>query len=528
MTDYVFQQSLGLPGINRDQTPFQTKNYVDGLRTRFYNNEPRKMGGEFLCNGGKTEICRGMFGSITADQIVADSGINCIYLYSGTIASISYFLLNNDGESLGTIDVTPSSLTIDSNNLWSFDNYSDRPAPNVLNEYVLAMVRPASNNISTNNPGSVYFGLSGDPTSFVELGANITLNGFILSDPPFIFIGGQSGILIWNDYNGNPFNFPADNNHFLFVNNTKLVAAKLIRGGSGTSFLVWSLTGLDRITFNGAPSGPPFDREPLSRNISIISQNCVVEVPSISTYFWIGKNCFYQYNGVVSELINTFNKKWFFNNINKNAQEKCWTEVRADYNEVWFHFPFGTATECTNAAIYNWLLKCWYDDVSLKSAGIDAQFLSYSVQADSTILNNIIGNGAPTFGFWLEEFGTDLRAQGQSLAIKSYIRSHDRLLASIAPNQDIQSRTRRLEPDIILDGQMKLNVYIKEFPGSNYEISRDYFLRDPITGNIGKVDIVNMGRIVSYYFESNEVGGFYQFGRNIIDIAPDRSERPSS
>ena len=93
-TDIVFQDSLGLPGINRDQTPFQTKNYVDGLWTRFYNNEPRKIGGYLSCNFGTTEISRGMFGAPTGAQIGFETGVNAVNLYTGKPSSLSYFLLN--------------------------------------------------------------------------------------------------------------------------------------------------------------------------------------------------------------------------------------------------------------------------------------------------------------------------------------------------------------------------------------------------------------------------------------------------
>jgi hypothetical protein len=139
-TDYAFQQSLGLPGINRDQTPFQTKNYVDGQHARWYNGEARKMGGQFLCNSGTTEICRGLYGSITGDQIVFESGVNAINLYSGKVSSLSFFLLNNNGQSLPPQDVTPSGYAADINNLWCFDGFSDRPEPNQYIKYVLSLI----------------------------------------------------------------------------------------------------------------------------------------------------------------------------------------------------------------------------------------------------------------------------------------------------------------------------------------------------------------------------------------------------
>ena len=269
-TDIVFQDSLGLPGINRDQTPFQTKNYVDGLWTRFYNNEPRKIGGYLSCNFGTTEISRGMFGAPTGAQIGFETGVNAVNLYTGKPSSLSYFLLNNNGESTTLIDVTPIGYDASQYNMWIFDQYSTRDVSlNVVN-YILALVTPASSDIGTTLDGAIYYGENGVDAPFIPLGIDIFLNGFVCVANPFIFIGGQQGILIWNDPT-TPFDFPSEN--FLFASNNRLVVGKTIRGGNTLAILVWSLTDLCRITYNpGAPLDTiPFFKETISSNISIIS-----------------------------------------------------------------------------------------------------------------------------------------------------------------------------------------------------------------------------------------------------------------
>lgn len=544
-TDYVFQNSLGLPGINRDQTPFQTKNWVDGVNVRWYNNEPRKMGGYYTFDQGDNEIVYSLFGEIT-DRQVNLSGVSLytINLYQGRGSSLSYFLMDDNGAHDPSVDITPPGFVADTNNLWTFDQYSQRD-PNNLNvqNFILAMVAPTLGDISSVEPGITYYGngekgIAFTPVQYVD---NITfapigpvnLNGFVLVASPLIFIGGQEGLIYWNDVrfpDGNPLNFPTSN--FFPVSNTRLVVGKQIRGGNTISILIWSLNGLYRLTLvPGSPAtAAVFVKENISEQVSILSQNCVVEVPSSSTYYWIGKKCFYQYNGVASELINTFNKQYFFDNITPGFEEKCWTEFRADFNEVWFHAPMFLSTECNHAVIYNIQLKCWYDTISNRAAGIPANFLSYPVQSDSSLFDPSKGSNGITYRLWLEEFGDNnlIDENKKAFAIQSYCRTHDRMLASMAPNQDFQTRSRRFEPDIKLVGQMTLQIYNKKFPSSEYQLSKIYNLRDPITGEIGKVDLYGMGRIVSYYFESNEVNGFYQFGRSIIDLAVDPSERPSS
>jgi hypothetical protein len=97
--------------------------------------------------------------------------------------------------------------------------------------------------------------------------------------------------------------------------------------------------------------------------------------------------------------------------------------------------------------------------------------------ADAKVANTFISSSGNTYYFWMHEYANDILIDGTPYAIKTYVRSHDRLLASMMPNNDLQTRTRRLEPDMFLDGQMKLQIYTKQFPSSDYEISREYLLR---------------------------------------------------
>ena len=90
-----------------------------------------------------------------------------------------------------------------------------------------------------------------------------------------------------------------------------------------------------------------------------MSSNSVVEMDGV--YYWMGVDRFYLYNGSVQVLPNDKNINWLFDNLNLNQRQKVWATKVPRYNEIWFFYPRGDATECTDAIIYNVKDKLWYD-----------------------------------------------------------------------------------------------------------------------------------------------------------------------
>jgi hypothetical protein len=78
-------------------------------------------------------------------------------------------------------------------------------------------------------------------------------------------------------------------------------------------------------------------------------------------YWWMGIDRFYAYNGQVTVVPNDKNVNYLFDNINYEQRQKVWATKVPRYNEIWFFYPRGTATECTDAIIYNVKDKIWYD-----------------------------------------------------------------------------------------------------------------------------------------------------------------------
>jgi hypothetical protein len=128
--------------------------------------------------------------------------------------------------------------------------------------------------------------------------------------------------------------------------------------------LFWATDSLIRVSFNSSASSTTttsqfWNYDIVSSQISIMSSNAVVEMDGV--FFWMGVDRFYAYNGSVVVVPNDKNVNYLFDNINYTQRQKVWATKVPRYNEIWFFYPRGTATECTDAIIYNIKDKLWYD-----------------------------------------------------------------------------------------------------------------------------------------------------------------------
>ena len=393
------------------------------------------------------------------------------------------------------------------------------------------------------------------------------------------------------------------------ISGTKIVKGLIARGGSNApSGLFWSLNSLIKATFIGAPAFFQFDT--IQADISLLSQNCIITHNNV--FYWIGMNQFYLYNGVVKRIRNTTNKITFFKNLNYTYRNKVWGIYKEEYNEIWWYYPSGNNTECSDVIIYNIEEEFWFDSVHARSAGTTSGLYDYPLEADSvglinkfnpapivlnlvnnplatTVNQNIVvvtipentilrtgmlvtisgatgfngltdtqlnlmlipiriidntsfsyivnsnatgtgsgGGNAVTYsypnlsyGLWQEETGTNRTLYGQSYAIDSFFETNIITWFEKAPTDDREMRIRRIEPDFVMSGNMTMIVNTRDFAQSPVSSSQPYIFTPevPII-ELNKIDTNNMGRLVSFRFESNEADGDYEMGRVVLNFAP--------
>ena len=444
---YNLVYTLGVqPGIKRDGTIFESREFSDGEWCRFQRGTPRKMGGYRELFATFTGIPRGMisnsfngvnyvfvgnqyglevfttgttFGvgsgplvanilpgyspftlvSNTVSQFVVATDVTAAFpagmtvifdddiTTATTVISSSYSSPNTTViVTTSTITGSPTSVSLydvtftpDPNLLWQFDlQYS--PAGGSLQ----VLAHPGQNLANIDNaiqtqvltggllPDSLnewnFYGLA-DTGGQNPTYRPIVVDGGVCVLYPYTFVYGSDGFIAnnnvdtnttlttynqqtitdWNGATANQVNMAS----------SKIVKGIPVRGGTNSpSGLFWATDSLIRVSFTGA--SPLYWRyDIISSQISTISSSCFVEMDGI--FYWMGVDRFYLYNGAVSVLPNDKNVNWLFDNLNFVQRQKVWATKVPRYNEIWFFYPRGDATECTDAIVYNVKDKIWYD-----------------------------------------------------------------------------------------------------------------------------------------------------------------------
>lgn len=215
---------------------------------------------------------------------------------------------------------------------------------------------------------------------------NISVSGGVVSLHPYLFVYGNNG-LIQNSSAGNPSDWVSADANAVNVASGKIVQGLPVRGGSNApSGLFWSLDSLIRVSFIGGTGTPAqyWRYDIISSQSSILSSQSAIEYDGV--YYWCGVDRFLLYNGVVKEIPNSMNQNYFFDNLNYDQRQKVWVTKVPRFGEIWWFYPRGDATECTDAVIYNVRENVWYDAGEARgaqrSAGYFSQVFAFPVAAD--------------------------------------------------------------------------------------------------------------------------------------------------
>lgn len=445
----------------------------------------------------------------------------------------------------------------------------------------------------------------------------ISVDGGVCVLYPFIFVYGSHGFIANNNVdstylNQNFYDWNGPLANQVNVSSSKIVKGYPMRGGTNApSGLFWATDSLIRVSFNSQATSNYWSYDIVSSQISIMSSNSIVEMDGL--FFWLGVDRFYVYNGQVQVLPNDKNVNWLFDNLNYTQRQKVWATKIPRYNEIWFFYPRGTATECTDAIIYNVKDKLWYDAGSaigarrscgyttelfptpiwagwdyntslsnpvtaidtpegapeptssqvyvsgnvsgILSPGDDLVFSTdtsnpqkvYAVTAsvynftyDATLITvatpitvevpagTLIYPIAGGYTIWQHEHGLNQVTAAAELAVYSSITTSDISWLTGNPSQEAlqgvnrRMHLRRIEPNFLQSGTMAVTILGRKFASGQYEEnSGPYYF----TSETGKIDLRVEHRLVRLKFESNELNGNYEMGRNLI-TAEFGDERP--
>jgi hypothetical protein len=313
---------------------------------------------------------------------------NFNYVYNGYSDGLQVIPITNNGTGSGVTDFTLSNFTANANNLWQFDTFFDTTGAGV--ESLVAHPGQNLSDIANTTDTPVLIGdIAGTTMSAMMDGMTpIEVSGGVVVLHPYVFVYGNNG-LIKNCAAGDPTDWTGPTANETNVAGSKIVQGLPVRGGSNSpSGLFWSLDSLIRVSYapttvtSGATTTTLFWRyDIISSQSSILSSQSVIEYDGI--YYWCGVDRFLMYNGVVKEIPNNMNQNYFFDNLNYAQREKVYVTKVPRYGEIWWFYPRGDATECTDAIIYNVREQTWYDAGSAlgarRSAGYFSQVFHYPI-----------------------------------------------------------------------------------------------------------------------------------------------------
>jgi hypothetical protein len=437
MTQKVFALDTKA-GIQRDGTLFDKMFYNDGRWVRFQRGRPRKMLGYRVISNQLTGPSRGIW---------VNSINGFVTIFSGYSDGLQSLTIDDNGIGAGFSDFTLNDFTASPNNLWQFDGFYSvtgginnllaHPGQNLaaidetINTPVLigdisgtsmSQIGVFTDSVTTTSglptitlaaanpkigPGQTITGAgipagttvvsnvsttvtmsqnaSASATITATFNNNISVSGGVVSLHPYVFVYGDAG-LIKNCSAGDPTDWVSADANEVNVATGKIVQGLPVRGGSNApSGLFWSVDSLIRVSYIGGAGSPPqfWRYDIISSQTSILSSQCAIEYDGI--YYWIGVDRFLLYNGTVKEIPNDMNQNYFFDNLNYSQRQKVWATKVPRYGEIWWFYPRGNATECTDAIVFNVREQTWYDAGEAlgarRSAGYFSQVFAFPISA---------------------------------------------------------------------------------------------------------------------------------------------------
>ena len=356
-------------------------------------------------------------------------------------------------------------------------------------------------------------------TVTVTFDNNIAVSGGCVMLHPYLFVYGNNG-LIRNCSAGDFANWVSPDANANNVATGKIVRGLPIRGGSTSpSGLFWSTDSLIRVAFQPASSGGVnyyWTYDLVSCQTSVMSSSCMIEYDGI--FYWVGVDRFLSYNGVVQEIPNNNNQNYFFDNINMSQRQKVWATKVPRFGEIWWFYPKGDATECTDAIIYNTRDKTWYDAGQAKgacrSAGVFSEVFPKPIWAGNET------NSEEGYSLWQHETGVDAIYLTSVNAVQSYFETYNiGTLGGLVgtqqqPGDNLWTRLERIEPDFVQSGEMSVVVTGQGYADDVNVESAPYFFQP---GTL-KIDMREQRREMRLRFESNTFNGDFQTGRVLLSL----------
>ena len=263
--------------------------------------------------------------------------------------------------------------------------------------------------------------------------------------------------------------------------------------------------------------GPPFTfgLNLVSENITIMGPNAAKSVDDF--VFWMGAEDFYAYDGRIQKVPCTV-QSYVFDDFNLEQKEKVFAALNSSFNEVWWFYPSGDASEIDRYVIYNYAEKSWAVGTLSRTAWIDRGIFDYPLVTDS--------NGV----LYAHENGLNDGSTSPSSAINAHIESSQ---IDIGDGENFLFLDR-LIPDITFNGSTDnspaatFTLKTRNFPGGNYLQSDDSSVEQSVAETSTVVEqftdqafVRLRGRSFALKVASSQTGIQWRLGTPRVQIRPD-------
>lgn len=493
------------PGIKRDGTQWEGDNYVDAQWCRFQRGLPRKMAGYRAVTSTIPDKIYGM-------HVYSQNGTQ--YAHLGGAASLTQILMDAFGNFAGLNARVPVGFANSVDNIWQFDILFDDTGAGVNQLIAHAGQNLAAIDNDVETP--IYYGDLTAAGVLVASGMDNQSGGVVVL-APFLFAFGNNGrIAVSNEAD------PATQLAVANPTGTKIVRGFPLRGGgSGPAGIFWALDSIVRATFDASLTPLPFAFDVISTQQSLLSSRGIIEYDGV--WYWMAVDRPLMFNGVVQPVANNQNINWFFDNLNFSQRQKVFAFKVPRFGEIWWCFPFGNATECTHALIYNVNGKFWYDTAlpvsdqagQGRSDGYFAQVYSKPFMVDQ------VNTATPGYTLWQHETGTDSINGSNIQPIRSYFKTHEISMLTQGEAKDQALRVGRVEPDFVQAGNLRLTIEGRDNARAPNRASETFTVAPVATTPTEEtVPLKEVRRLMSFMVESNAAGGDYQLGKTLAFVDP--------
>ena len=321
----------------------------------------------------------------------------------------------------------------------------------------------------------------------------------------------------WSDQN-NQYQWVPDvtnqSGEFTLSNGSYIVTALATR----QEILVWTDSCLYSMQYVGYPYVWSFQL--LMDNITIMGPNAAVTVNNVT--YWMGKDKFYMYTGVVSPLPCSL-RQFIFTDINTDQAFQVFAGSNEGFNEVWWFYVSlnSNGTLIDKYVIYNYLDKVWSYGTMGRTAWLQYGIQPQPIAADYN--NRLL----------YHEVGNDDAATTTPQPIEAYLQSSD---FGIESGEHFGFVWRML-PDVNFNNSsvnaptVTMTLYGRQNSGSSQQpsdvdsvvSSQDYSTKTAyiIPQFTGQIYTRLRARQMSFEIRSKDLGVAWQLGVPRIDVKPD-------